>query len=350
MDPKITGEFISKLRKEKDMTQKELAEKLNVSDKAISKWETGRGYPDIESLMSLSGEFSVSINEILYGKRIETPVVAQEAEKDIASAYIITDKKKKNIKIIAIILAAVLIVVSVVSAFIMTTVTDLYKKVMGSPDCVIASDYSELTLFGERYVPIVLENADCKVSDELVREAQVKGSTFLDKLFFGDSVHSVEGCPNNDIVFLQTDYDDAVSDFFCREDKVDEYTRMYKEYPYDQMIAEILSADWDTVDVTISDNLKSMIESVDLSKAETVTCEWSRSDDDDEMISIISRQSEGFFRRDIGELILADGEYYWINYEHFYFEQTPDYESFKGCALDDSYDSELDELFSHMFE
>lgn len=41
MDPKKTGEFIALLRKEKNMTQKQLAEKLNVSDKAISRWETG---------------------------------------------------------------------------------------------------------------------------------------------------------------------------------------------------------------------------------------------------------------------------------------------------------------------
>ena len=69
MDPKTTGQFISFLRKEKGMTQKQLSEKLNLSDKAISRWETGRGFPDIESLQALSNEFYVSINELLYGKR-----------------------------------------------------------------------------------------------------------------------------------------------------------------------------------------------------------------------------------------------------------------------------------------
>jgi transcriptional regulator with XRE-family HTH domain len=59
MDAKTTGQFISFLRKEKGMTQKQLSEKLNVSDKAISRWETGRGFPDIESLQALSCEFSV---------------------------------------------------------------------------------------------------------------------------------------------------------------------------------------------------------------------------------------------------------------------------------------------------
>lgn len=46
MDPKTTGVFISKLRKERGLTQKQMADKLNVSDKAVSRWETGKGYPD----------------------------------------------------------------------------------------------------------------------------------------------------------------------------------------------------------------------------------------------------------------------------------------------------------------
>jgi transcriptional regulator with XRE-family HTH domain len=50
MNPQKTGKFISCLRKENNLTQKGLAYKLGVSDKAVSKWETGRCYPDIEIL------------------------------------------------------------------------------------------------------------------------------------------------------------------------------------------------------------------------------------------------------------------------------------------------------------
>ena len=51
MTSKECGGFISELRKEKKLTQKELAEKINVSDKAVSRWETGKGYPDVTSLV-----------------------------------------------------------------------------------------------------------------------------------------------------------------------------------------------------------------------------------------------------------------------------------------------------------
>ena len=69
MDNIKFGEFIVKLRKEKNMTQKELAEKLNLTDKAISKWERGLSFPDIIMLKPLSELFDVSIIELLNGER-----------------------------------------------------------------------------------------------------------------------------------------------------------------------------------------------------------------------------------------------------------------------------------------
>lgn len=54
MDLKKTGLFISRMRKEKSMTQKEMAERLSVTDKAVSRWETGKGFPDVSILKNLS--------------------------------------------------------------------------------------------------------------------------------------------------------------------------------------------------------------------------------------------------------------------------------------------------------
>ena len=63
----ITGDTIKKLREKKKLTQKQLAEKLTVTDKAVSKWETGRGLPDISLLSELAGALSVSVPELLTG-------------------------------------------------------------------------------------------------------------------------------------------------------------------------------------------------------------------------------------------------------------------------------------------
>ncbi len=66
----ITGETIKKLRKQKNMTQLELAEILGVSDKAVSKWETGKGLPDISLIEPISKALNISIIELLSGENI----------------------------------------------------------------------------------------------------------------------------------------------------------------------------------------------------------------------------------------------------------------------------------------
>lgn len=75
-----TGKFIQQLRSEKGITQKELAEALNCTDKAISRWETGKGLPDVAFLIPLSNFFEVSVNEILLGERIEKENPLPEAD------------------------------------------------------------------------------------------------------------------------------------------------------------------------------------------------------------------------------------------------------------------------------
>lgn len=68
MDCKKVGKLIYELRKEKNMTQKQVAELMNISDKTISKWERGLGCPDVSLLLSLSNIFGVSIEGILSGE------------------------------------------------------------------------------------------------------------------------------------------------------------------------------------------------------------------------------------------------------------------------------------------
>lgn len=70
MNKYVTGEIIKKLREGKKITQSELAESLHVSDKAVSKWETGKSYPDITLLEPLAGELGVSVAELLSGQEI----------------------------------------------------------------------------------------------------------------------------------------------------------------------------------------------------------------------------------------------------------------------------------------
>jgi len=70
MNQYVTGAIIKKLREEKKITQHELADALNVSDKAVSKWETGRGYPDITLIEPLARALGISVIELLSGDNI----------------------------------------------------------------------------------------------------------------------------------------------------------------------------------------------------------------------------------------------------------------------------------------
>ena len=70
MNQYVTGAMIRRLRESKNMTQQQLAEKLNVSDKAISKWETSHGYPDISLVEPLADALGVSVIELFSGENV----------------------------------------------------------------------------------------------------------------------------------------------------------------------------------------------------------------------------------------------------------------------------------------
>lgn len=83
MNQETIGKFISELRKEKNMTQQELADKLGVTDRAVSHWENGRRLPDYSILKDLSNELGVSINEILAGKKLNSKELIKKADENI---------------------------------------------------------------------------------------------------------------------------------------------------------------------------------------------------------------------------------------------------------------------------
>lgn len=83
MDQVKIGKFIAALRKQKDLTQEALGEKLGVTNKTISRWENGNYMPDIEMLQLLSNEFGVSINELLSGERLPDEEFRKKADENI---------------------------------------------------------------------------------------------------------------------------------------------------------------------------------------------------------------------------------------------------------------------------
>lgn len=122
MDNKKIGKFISSLRKEKSMTQKDLADKLFVSDKAVSKWERGLCMPDISLIEKLANSLGVTVSEILKGEYIYK--ITKESSDQIVKESISFFQKsyfRKRMKIILI------IVTLIISVLIIFGIIDCYR-------------------------------------------------------------------------------------------------------------------------------------------------------------------------------------------------------------------------------
>lgn len=121
MDNKKFGAFIAAQRKEKGLTQKELADKLCVTDKAVSKWERGLGFPDIKLIEPLSEALDVSILELMRSEHIEkTDIPTHNVSEALSNVIdIVTYQRKierRNIWISVISVAAIIMAVFLIDA------------------------------------------------------------------------------------------------------------------------------------------------------------------------------------------------------------------------------------------
>ena len=118
MNQEKIGKFISKCRKDKKMTQSDLAEKLGVTDKSIGNWENGRNMPDLSLFKPLCDELGITINELLSGERLKKEEYQEKFEENIINTI---DYSTKKINIIRNNLGIVLLVLGVFISFLAMT-------------------------------------------------------------------------------------------------------------------------------------------------------------------------------------------------------------------------------------
>ena len=106
MDTQKTGRFLKELRKEKGFTQEQLGEKIGVTNKTVSRWENGNYMPPVECLTLLSDIYGVSINELVYGQRLDNEKLADAAEDNLKGALELNEQSyRKSEKILFIMMA-----------------------------------------------------------------------------------------------------------------------------------------------------------------------------------------------------------------------------------------------------
>ncbi len=166
MDTIKIGQFIKSLRKEKSLTQREVAERLNVSEKTISKWETGNGMPEVSLMLPLCKLFGISINELLSGERLDEKQYVVKAEENMAC---LVDRTSPRKKIVISTISSILVTLSSLALILISAffVTEIWVRIamIGIALIVIFSDVSVILLVavsveiykcencGEKFVP-----------------------------------------------------------------------------------------------------------------------------------------------------------------------------------------------------
>ena len=106
MDQIKIGKFIASCRKDQGMTQAVLAEKLGISDRAISKWETGRSLPDSGIMLELCELLNINVNELLSGEKIMTETYDKKAEENLLAMKREVDEKNRQLLNLEIMIGA----------------------------------------------------------------------------------------------------------------------------------------------------------------------------------------------------------------------------------------------------
>lgn len=109
MDQEKIGRFLSELRKEQGLTQQQLADSIGVSNKTISKWECGKGMPEISSIMPLCQILQINVNELISGERLPEDGYSKKAEENMMNLIQETElSKKKSRNSMSVLLVAVI--------------------------------------------------------------------------------------------------------------------------------------------------------------------------------------------------------------------------------------------------
>lgn len=132
MDKEKLGAFVQMLRKEQQMTQKELADKLCITDKAVLKWERGLSYPDISMLEPLSDALQVSVLELLQGERMpaEEPIPIEQVRQVLDDSLQLSDKEMHRKHVIS---KSIIILICVVLLLLVSIILNI-MNLTGLPD------------------------------------------------------------------------------------------------------------------------------------------------------------------------------------------------------------------------
>ena len=228
MNQEKIGKFILKCRKDKKLTQIELAEKLGVTDKSISNWENGRNMPDLSLFKPLCEILDISINDLISGEKISKDKYQEKLEENIITTIDYTNKKvivKNNIIGIILIAFGIMMAITAMSIFPSESSWGSIYSVFG-------------TLISLLGIIILIKRFN------LAKKIVISFSyfvLFISMLFIIDyiSVINIKQAPRFSIIKVSSDtaiyYDTLFYDVVrCNKDTKDEYYKIIKNNNYDK--------------------------------------------------------------------------------------------------------------------
>lgn len=123
MDQIKIGRFIAERRKSKGYTQRQLSDILRISDKTISKWECGNGFPEVSLLLPLCEELDISVNELLAGERVSDNDYRKKAEETMVNLVKEAQESKKKIILSAMVIG--LVILAAVPLFLIASIFEM---------------------------------------------------------------------------------------------------------------------------------------------------------------------------------------------------------------------------------
>ena len=246
------GKFIATMRKEKGLTQKELGDKLFVTDKAVSKWERGLSLPDITILESLASILGVEVSEILQGKNDKNNNinVTEEVNKILANIKKEQDEKNKKTKKICII-SSIITLVLIFIIFLITSYYNSYhpnKIIIGENNYIISSSTLEDNGLEElKEIVEKSENATINYNvsyfeSTIDKKSSIKSFT-LSINFFDDNLNYVgRGSyiyKNKNLIYNYTSINDEKTllvEYYSKNSNIDYISDQIKKIPLKQQL------------------------------------------------------------------------------------------------------------------
>lgn len=117
------GKLIAKMRKEKNMTQRQLADALSISDKTVSKWECGKGLPEVSLMLPLCEVLQITVNDLLTGERVSEVDYQKKAEENMMNLMKENEENKKHM--VLSVICGVITVIAVCSLVVIASFIEM---------------------------------------------------------------------------------------------------------------------------------------------------------------------------------------------------------------------------------